>query len=313
MAFPHLPSEWPDLDEAQRASAELCRSIAGPGKEHVRLLVRDESVERVARSLIGEAQNVMYLRADYGDAWTRDTLPVFGHDVDGQLGALRFGFNGWGEKYEMPGDATVGDWVLARTGARAYRSSLILEGGAIESNGSGVLLTTESCALNPNRNPGLSRESFESSMQELLELERIVWLASGLAHDHTDGHVDMIARFVSSDTVVCMRPEGDVPNAELLRETRATLAEAGLRIVDLPAPGPVHAPDGAPLPASYCNFYVANAAVIVPSYGVPEDAAALARVAETFPTRQVIGLRASHLLCGGGAFHCVTQPQFATP
>ncbi len=309
MAFPHLPEEWPDLGRAQRASAALCRLIAEAGNEEVRLLVRDAKVERVARSMIGNASNVDYLRADYGDVWTRDTLAVFGREDDGRLGALRFGFNGWGGKYRMAGDATIGDWVLAQTGANARRSPFILEGGAIESNGRGLLLTTESCALNTNRNPGLTRESFESSMRELIELERVIWLGSGLAHDHTDGHVDMIARFCEPARIVCMAPGEASANADVLRAVLGELRAAGYDLVELPGPPPLRGPDGAPIPPSYCNFYIANAAVIVPTYGVREDAAALEMLAVAFPDREIVGLPAYDLLCGGGAFHCATQPQ----
>jgi agmatine deiminase len=314
IAFPHLADEWPlNLAEAQRTIADLCRAIAGPGNEPVRLLVANAETERAARTLIGEAGGVEYVRADYGDCWLRDTAPSFGRDAAGALGGLRFSFNGWGGKYDIPFDDTVGDWLLGHVGARELRCPLFLEGGAIETDGRGTFLTTASCVLNENRNPGLTREGFEAVLRQHVEVKRVVWLERGLGHDHTDGHVDMVARFASENAALCMRADAGAPNAEVLRATGRRLEEAGLAVIDLPAAPAVQAPDGTPLPATYCNFYVANEAVIVPTYGVAQDQAALSSIGNAFAGRQVIGLRAFDLLCGGGAFHCVTQPQPAPP
>jgi len=313
LGFPHLAVEWPGtLRRAQRSIADLCRAIAGPGRELVRLLVRDEQVEATARALIGDMDDVEYVRAEYGDSWLRDTAPLFGFDENGALGALRFDFNCWGGKYTIPFDDVLGDRLAERLQARLFRSRLTLEGGALEFDGRGTFLTTESCVLNENRNPGLSREAFEESLRELLAIERLVWLEGGLPHDHTDGHIDMIARFCAPSRVVCMRPEKGAPNAEVLGNIVKQLRDAGFEIVELPPAPALRTEDGAPLPGSYCNFYVANGAVIVPTYGVREDSAVLERIAEAFPGREVVGLPAYDLLCGGGAFHCVTQPQPAS-
>ena len=314
LAFPYLANEWPGLlAEAQRSIAKLCRIIAGPGAEPVRLLVKDEHVEATARSLIGSDSGVDYVRADYGDCWVRDTLPSFGWDDAGELGALRFRFNQWGGKYDIPFDDSVGAWLTEHLGARDLRLDLALEGGALEFDGQGTVITTESCALNPNRNPGLKRAELEDALRSGLRVDRVVWLARGLAHDHTDGHVDMLARFTSPDSVVCMSPNPSVPNAEALAEVRATLISHGLRVLEVPAPPAVHAPDGAPLPATYCNFYVANEAVVVPTYDAAADAHALEVLASAYPGRSTIGLPARDLLCGGGSFHCATQPLPASP
>lgn len=313
LAFPYLAEEWPGrLERAQACVAELCRTIAGPGEEPVRLLVKDERLERAAKAEIGEGLSVEYIRADYGDCWVRDTVPVFGHSHEGPLGALRFEFNGWGGKFEMPFDAELGRWVAAEIGADDRFCPLTLEGGAIEFDGHGTFLTTASCALNANRNPGLTREAFEAALRTHLAIERLIWLEEGLAHDHTDGHVDMIARFVGKDSVLCMTPRPGAPNAGVLAAVAQTLADSGLDLVEVPAPAAVHGPDGAPLPATYCNFYVANGAVIIPTYGVPEDERAIAVIGEAFPDRVAVGLCAIDLLCGGGAFHCATQPQPAS-
>lgn len=314
LAFPYLEEEWPsNLEDAQSAIASLCCLIAGPGNEAVRLLVKDDQVEERARSLIGDLRNIHYVKARYGDCWMRDTAPLLGHRDDGSLAALCFDFNGWGGKYEMPFDAEVSEWLTAQLGAKRFESRFVLEGGALDSNGEGTILSTVSCVLNPNRNPGLTRDAFEKSLGELLRLERLIWMDGGLEHDHTDGHVDMIARFVSADTVATMRPSREAPNADVLTAVRRELRANGLNLLDLPAPRALAAPDGSPLPASYCNFYIANEAVIVPTYGFSEDEIAIAELANAFPGREVIGLQARDLLWGGGAFHCSTQAQPIAP
>lgn len=314
LAFPYLQEEWPvRLLDAQRSIAALCRAIAEVGNESVNLLVKNEEVAQTARSLIGESRGLRYLAADYGDCWVRDTAPLFGHTADGTLGALCFGFNGWGGKYQMPFDDRVSKWLTDRLHAKRFECPIVLEGGALESNGQGTLLTTASCVLNANRNPGLTREAFEQTLGALVSMERVVWIERGLEHDHTDGHIDMLARFVSPDTVVCMKARSGAPNSRVLRSIERDLRESGLNVLALPAPRAVAAPDGSPLPASYCNFYVANDAVIVPIYDIPEDRIALRELANAFADREVIGLPARDLLWGGGAFHCVTQAEPTAP
>jgi len=309
-----LQEEWPGhLHEAQRCVAALSRTIAEAGNEPVQLLVKNDEVEQHARSLIGESRNVRYVTADYGDCWVRDTAPLLGHTASGALGGLCFGFNGWGGKYEIPFDEGVSNWLTNRLEAKRFECPLLLEGGALESDGQGTFLTTASCTLNDNRNPGLTRGAFEEALTALVSMKRLVWLDRGLANDHTDGHIDMIARFAAPDTVFCMKASPGAPNAEVLTSIERDLRASGLSVLALPAPRAVAAPDGAPLPASYCNFYIANEAVIVPVYEIPEDQAALREIANAFPGREVIGLPAADLLWGGGAFHCVTQAQPTAP
>jgi len=309
LAFPYLAHEWDGLlPQAERSIAELCRAIAGPGGEPVRLLVKDESVEARARSLLENDSGVTFVRADYGDCWVRDTLPSFGWSDDGSLSALRFRFNGWGAKYDIPFDESIGIRVVDSTGARDVACDLFLEGGALEFNGKGVVITSESCVLNPNRNPGLTRAAFEEILRSLVAVETVVWLGRGLTHDHTDGHVDMLARFATPETVLCMAPDAEAPNAAVLREARNTLRARGFNVLDLPAAPFVRSPRGDPLPSTYCNFYVANRAVVVPTYGSPRDREALDVIASAFPGRSTIGLPARDLLSGGGSFHCTTQP-----
>jgi agmatine deiminase len=251
--------------------------------------------------------------ADYGDCWVRDTLPLLGHTRGGKLGGLCFRFNGWGGKFSIPDDEVIGRWITRKLDALRFESGLTLEGGALETNGRGTFITTASCALNENRNPGLTRDEFEAALDSLVSVDRVIWIDRGLEYDHTDGHVDMIARFVTPETVLCMAPTAGAPNERVLREVEQTLRRGDVDVITVPAPSASKHPDQIPLPATYCNFYVANAAVIVPTYGVKEDRAALIELQNAFPEREVVGLPARDLLWGGGAFHCVTQPQPTRP
>lgn len=314
LAFPYATEEWSGhLEGAQRTIAQLSLAISGPGDEQVHLLVKDEREEEAARALIGEDRRISYVQTDYGDCWVRDTAPILGHLPDGSLGALQFAFNGWGGKYVIPHDDELGAWLARHVGATDVHCPLTLEGGALEFDGKGTVLTTASCAVNANRNPGVSREAFEDTLRARVEVDRLIWLEGGLAHDHTDGHVDMIARFAAQDTVLCMSATTGTPNARVLRGTAETLRTEGLTVIELPPAPAVRDQNGAPLPGTYCNFYIANGAVIVPAYGVPEDERALRVIADAFPGREPIGLLAYDLLCGGGVFHCVTQPEPLSP
>ncbi len=312
LAFPHLHDEWlgeTGLEAAQRTIAALCRTIAEAGNENVRLLVLDAEVERRARSEIGASSRVEYIRAPYGDCWTRDTIPLFGWGNDETLGAVQFRFNGWGGKFQMPYDAEVGAWVAEHTKADTRLSDLVIEGGGLEFDGAGSFITTDSCLRNANRNPGLSRTAAERALSQCVEAKQVIWLDRGLSHDHTDGHVDMVARFIAPGTVLCARPEQGDPDSATLQAIERCLRDAGLTVVTIPSPGLVEGPEGEPLPANYCNFYIANEAVIVPIWNVENDRKAQSVLEGAFPGRAVVGLRANDLLRGGGAFHCVTQPQ----
>ena len=310
LAFPHSIEEWGhQLARAQDTIAALTRTITEIGGEPVRLLVLGRELAQLAHDRIGASPNVEYVFAEYGDCWVRDTLPLLGHTRDGGLGALEFRFNGWGGKFRIPFDDTIGSWLSRHLDAVRITSDLVLEGGALEFDGSGAFLTTASCVLNDNRNPGLDRASFDRALRERVSLKRLFWLERGLSHDHTDGHVDMLARFVATKEVVCTRGGGSGPDAAVAKSIEEALHAWGLRVHTLPSPGVVRGRDGALLPATYCNFYVANEAVIVPFFGVAADDEAREVLVTLFSGRQVVGLPAGDLLSGGGAFHCVTQPQ----
>lgn len=309
LAFPHLEEEWAGrLRQAQAAITELCVAIATSGNERVRLLVKNELLaEQVTRLIDGRCE-LDFVLADYGDVWVRDTVPLFGQNPDGSAGALAFRFNGWGGKYAIPQDDEIGDWVVRATGARPARSNWVLEGGALEFDGRGTFLSTRSCVFQSGRNPGRTEAEFEAELKGLVACERLIWLERGLNNDHTDGHVDMLARFVEPGRVLCMRPAPEDPNEAVLIEIERALRDANLEVLSLPSPGAVYA-GGQLLPASYCNFYIANSAVLVPTYGIPSDLEVLDVLAGCFPGRKIVGLEARDLLWGGGVFHCVTQPE----
>jgi agmatine deiminase len=241
----------------------------------------------------------------FGDIWLRDTAAIVLGSGQARNG-VDFRFNGWGGKYDLPGDDTIGVRLCAEAGVPCAEADWILEGGAIDGDGSGTVLTTEQCLLNPNRNPELDCEAVEARLINDLGFERIVWLGEGLVNDHTDGHVDNLARFVAPGRIAIPTPAEDDPNQGVYRDAARRLRTSGLDIVTLPSPGKVEQ-DGAIVAASYMNFYIGNAVVVVPQYGAPNDDAAVAVVRALFPDRRAVGLRADHVLTGGGSFHCISQ------
>jgi agmatine deiminase len=308
-AWPHDPEQWLEgLDAPQRALMAMVVAIADGGRgERVELLVRNAADERSARALLGDAAaHVRFRHGPYGDVWLRDTGPIF-VARDGELAAARFSFDGWGGKYVMTGDTEVAARVTAWAGVGGAAFDFVLEGGAIDVDGAGALLTTKQCLLGGGRNPGLDAAALEARLRWALGAERVTWLDQGLQNDHTDGHIDTIARFVAPGVVACMQPAPDDPNREALDQIIADLR--GFELVLLPSPGEVRDASGMLMPASYTNFYIANTTVVVPTYGVAADDAAVAAIAKLFPGRRAIGLPGKPVVVGGGAFHCATQQQ----
>jgi len=316
-AWPAHADLWGDnLAPARRAFVALCEGIAsGPAgtREELRVLVRDAEAEVSGGAALGHLAPRFH-RIPYGDIWLRDTAPIFVEDEAGAVSPTVFGFNGWGGKYVLPGDDGVARAIAATTGVGARAFPWVLEGGSVEVDGEGTVLTTRQCLLNENRNPGMDREAIERGLGEALGAERVLWLEDGLFNDHTDGHVDTIARFVAPGVVIAMEPAtADDPNRDVLRRIVADLGAMrdasgrALRVVTIPSPGRILDEEARIMPASYVNFYVANHAVVVPTYGAPADEAAVAGVAALFPGRRTFGVDARAILSGGGAFHCITQ------
>ena len=304
VGFPHLAEEWPGfLGRAQEQIARFASAVADSGQE-VRLIVRDEA-NRVRAAALCSAAVKLELRR-YGDVWLRDTGPLV-VESKGKPVAQRFGFNGWGGKYLMDGDQEIGAELAASAGLPVATADWILEGGALDCDGTGLVVTTEQCLLNPNRNPQLSRADIEARLQRDLGFDRVLWLGDGLINDHTDGHVDNLARFVAPNVLALPRATGaDDPNAAIYGDAKARAEAFGVTVREVPSPGLIQTA-GRIEPASYMNFAVTSQLVVVPTYGSVHDADGVAAVAELFPDREVVGVMADAVLAGGGSFHCASQ------
>ena len=329
LAWPHHPTDWPGkLDTIRWVYGEIVRKLA-PG-ELVRLLVRDRAEKEQARRYLTRAGadvgRVHFVVHPTNRGWTRDSGPLFVRRRAGRKSAtaiVHFHFNAWA-KYD--------DWQLDRkvpeTAARLLHQPLfhaehggrafVLEGGGIDVNGRGTLLTTEECYLDPMvqvRNPGLGRTEIEETLKDYLGVSQVFWLAAGPAGDDTHGHIDDICRFVNPRTVVLVsesnrRDLNYRPLAENWERVRDLRLEDGTRpeVIPLPMPAPLHF-EGTRLPASYANFYMGNAAVLVPTFNDPHDRVALGILADLFPDRAVVGIHAVDLVLGFGTLHCLTQQQ----
>jgi agmatine deiminase len=305
IGFPSAPELWlEDLQPAQQEVAKLAEALhAGGAGEEIRLVAATEDAAAAARRLAPFAVVVV---EPFGDIWLRDTGPII-TGTGAERRAQGFGFNGWGGKYDLPGDDSIGERLAASAGLAFAKADWVLEGGAIDGDGSGTVITTEQCLLNPNRNPQLNRTAIEQRLARDLGFDRVVWLGQGLLNDHTDGHVDNLARFVAPGRVAIPVADGaEDPNAAVYADAASRLQAAGLDLVTIPSPGQVER-DGEIIPASYMNFLIGNAAVVVPLYGAPNDAAAVEAVQALFPRRKAMGLCADHILTGGGSFHCISQ------
>jgi agmatine deiminase len=305
IGFPHDPVEWPGyLGRAQEQIAAFANAVAQSGQA-VRLIVRDAANRARAAALCSAA--VMLEERCFGDVWLRDTGPLVVGDAAGGWRAKRFGFNGWGGKYLMAGDQEIGAELAASAGLAVETADWILEGGAIDGDGTGLVVTTEQCLLNPNRNPHLSRGDLEARLRRDLGFDRVLWLGEGLINDHTDGHVDNLARFVAPGVLALPRATGaDDPNAAIYADARARAEAFGVAVREVPSPGRVET-EGRIEPASYMNFAVTSKLVVVPTYGTAHDADGVAAVAALFPDRETVGILADAVLAGGGSFHCSSQ------
>lgn len=301
IGFPYLREEWLEyLEPAQRQIAAFANAVADSGQK-VRLIVRDDINCVRARELISEEVSIEKRR--YGDIWLRDTGPLILRNGR----ALCHKFNGWGGKYPMDGDNDIGQELASDAGLEILNKSWILEGGAIDSDGTGTVLTTEQCLLNPNRNPNLTKEKIEKNLAQDFGFKNVVWLGKGLENDHTDGHVDNLVRFVSTGQVVLPVPTTkDDPNIEIYADAKRRLRAVGLEIHEIPSPGLVER-NGKIEPASYVNFAITTYLVVVPTFGKPTDAEGVEAIAALFPDRKTIGLPADAVLAGGGGFHCASQ------
>lgn len=315
LSWPHNPDTWPGKFEPIPAVwAELVRQLAP--SEAVHVLAAGEAL-RQARQLVGTIPGVTLHDIPTNDCWIRDHGPTFLVGPPGEPAALvDWEYNAWGGKYPpFDDDNRVPGKLAALLGRRRFAPGIVLEGGAIDSNGQATLLTTEQCLLEPSRNPHLTQQEIEQYLCDYLGVSHVIWLGRGIAGDDTDGHIDELARFVGPRTVVAARErdpgdENFAPLADNWSRLECAADQQGrpLELVALPMPRPLFF-NGQRLPASYANFYIANGIVIVPQYDDPADAEALNILQRLFPERRVIGLRAVDLAWGLGAFHCITQQE----
>jgi len=319
LAWPHDPLTWPGcVEQAETAFAQLAAAVSQG--EMVRLLVKDAATEARARARLAAAgaRRVSLHRVRTADSWFRDYGAVVvakGRGATRERLGIDFTFNAWGNKYAtLKADDDIPWRTRAVVGLGVLRTSFVLEGGSIEGNGAGTLLTTTQCLLHENRNPRLTKEEIELRLREWLGVRHILWLGEGIEGDDTDGHVDDITRFVDATTVVTVLEEdpkdkNHEPLLENLRRLEAMADQDGrpLTVVKLPMPGHVRALDGRRLPASYANFYVANACVCVPVFGHENDEEALRVLKRCFPSRAIVPIRCERLVEGMGTLHCVTQ------
>jgi agmatine deiminase len=327
IGWPHTKSDWPGrFAPIPWAYGEIVRKLA-PG-EQVRIIAQDRAHEAGARRILKQvgvdAGRIQFFRFPTDRGWTRDFGPIFvRREAKGDLAIARFRFNGWAKYPDWRKDDRVPERAaralrVPLVDVRAHGRPVVLEGGSIDVNGRGSLLTTEECLLDPEvqvRNPGLSRADLEAVFREYLGASNVMWLGKGVAGDDTHGHVDDLCRFVSGRTLVlCREKDPHDPNYRPLEENRERLQgmrlEDGSRpeVVDLPMPAPLTF-RGRRLPASYANFYIANAGVLVPTFNDPLDRVALGTLAELFRDRPVVGIHAVELVWGLGTLHCLTQQQ----
>ncbi|RIH85367.1 agmatine deiminase family protein [Calidithermus roseus] len=307
-AWPHDEEQWMGyLEPVRREFAAFVDTLAR--FEPVHLIVADEESEADARARLNSA-NVTLHRIPHNDLWLRDSGAIFVRRGE-EVALTDWEFNGWGGKYPAQLDNQIPTHMARILGGKLWRAGIVMEGGSLEVNGQGVCLTTRQCLLSPERNPHLDEEDLEGYLRDYLGIHSVIWLGEGLEGDHTDGHIDTIARFAREHTIVSAVCEDEAdPNYWPLRENLEILESlGGFQIVKLPLPkNPLYLEETR-LPPTYANFYIANGAVLVPVYGDPNDEKALEVLRKVFPERQVIGLMARNLITGGGAFHCVTQQQ----
>lgn len=318
LSWPHDRRTFPALDEVETAYTAIIRALHREEKIH--LLVNGRTMEAQVRQMLNLAgvamDRVMVHVTTYADVWFRDYGPTFiVNKKERRLAMVTWQFNAWGGKYtDLAVDARIPSLIKEWLGIDDFQPGIILEGGSIEVNGQGTVMTTEQCLLNVNRNPHLSRKEIEQYLGEYLGIRNVIWLKEGIAGDDTDGHIDDIARFVDPHTILCgLEDDPNNENYPVLRENYRILREARdqderpFRVIPIPMPGMIDYPDC--LPASYLNFYIGNNLVLVPIFGVRNDRAALSLIGQVSPGRTVVGIDCRAMVQGLGSLHCITQQQ----
>jgi agmatine deiminase len=330
IAWPHNAEDWPGKFQAiPWVYAEIVRLLAE--HECVEIVINDAAAESKAKKILARnGVNLAQLRFHHWPTdrvWTRDSGPIFVRNPEGNVALTDWRFNAWAKYSDCLHDDKLPARIQKKLGLDCYQPTvqlangkshrLVLEGGSIDTNGAGTLLTTEECLLSEvqQRNPGVSREQLEAAFHEYLGINQVIWLNRGIAGDDTHGHIDDITRFVAEETILTVvepntRDENHVPLAENLARLKASRMPGGKQwtIAELPLPRPIIF-EGRRLPASYANFYIANGSILVPTFNDKNDRVALSILAELFPAREVIGIHCVDFIWGLGALHCMTQQQ----
>lgn len=322
LTWPHNPETWPGrMDPIPGIWADMISALCP--NEEVHINVNDEGMEKIARQVLNpgdiDRKNIFFHHFPSNDCWVRDHGPIFitrSKNGEGEIAVTDWEFNMWGGKYPpWDLDNSIPKRIVEKFKFSSFQPGIVLEGGSIDVNGKGSLLTTEQCLLNKNRNPHLSREQIEKYLMDYLGVSHILWLWEGIKGDDTDGHIDDIARFVDPNTIVTVVEENKSDdNFYLIQENLKRLQKMRdqdgrpFEIVEIPMPGPIHF-EGQRLPASYANFYIANQIVLAPTYRHPNDQRAIDVLEKLFPDRRIVDIDATDLVWGFGAFHCITQQQ----
>ena len=315
LSWPHNELTWPGamLAEVERTYLEIIHALHTGQK--IKLLVKDHESETRIRGLLErkgvELSQVVFLEIATQDAWIRDYGPTFVINRERrEIAMVKWSFNAWGEKYDdLLDDDRIPYEINKRFRLPVFEPGIVMEGGSIEVNGNGTVLTTEQCLLNKNRNPRLSQPEIQEYLREYLNVQQVLWLKEGIVGDDTDGHIDDIARFVDEKTVVCaVEEDRSDENYDILQDNYERLRGMVPNVIPLPMPGYVGERDGR-LPASYANFYIGNHAVVVPIFGHSNDARALNIIRQCFPGRGVVGVHATAMVHGLGTIHCCSQQE----
>jgi len=325
LAWPHDTISFPKLEKVENDVVKIISAIHP--HEQVELLVLDAAMQKKVEEMLTNAgvdlKKITFHIVDYMDAWMRDCGPCFlKNSTTHETAWVKWTYNVYGNKFpNLLKDNEVMLKLRREINARMFEPEIVMEGGAIEVNGQGTLITTEQCLLNPNRNPNLTREQIEKYLREYLGVSKIIWLKQGLFGDHTDGHIDDVARFVSANKILCASEDNqEDENYSILKDCYEQLLKTTdkdnkpFEVVKLPMAHLKYSDDkpfeaGGKAAASYTNFYIGNGVVLAPTYNDPNDAKALEIIQSCFPDRKVVGIDCSDIIYGGGAIHCLTQQQ----
>ena len=317
LTWPHNPETWPgqDMQKVEEEFLTIIRHLVS--EEYVHILVNNKEMEKSVKFILKKQgvniEKIFFHNIPTNDSWIRDYGPNFILQPSGKVAANDWSFDSWGRKYKWELDDLAGTVIAEESGLLNFKPEIVLEGGAIDVNGLGTCITTESCILNPNRNDSIGREEMEKILKAYLGVTKIIWLNGALEGDDTDGHIDNLARFVNPQTIVCAVEEDEFDaNYNILKnnferlKTTTDQDENPLKVVALPMPGYV-GNQKERLPASYANFYISNNSVLIPVYGHSNDKRALSILEPLFPDRKIVPILCKNLIWGLGGVHCLTQ------